>query len=60
VEPSSTIAVNRATRDMLKELGHKGETYDEIILQLIGVKKNRDSPQRITRFQGSQSRGTQV
>jgi hypothetical protein len=41
---SSTIAISRGTRDMLKEIGRKGETYDELIRQLINVKRNLDSP----------------
>jgi hypothetical protein len=39
----STIAIRRTTRDILKEIGHKGETYDEIIQELIGTKGNEDS-----------------
>lgn len=39
----STIAIRRTTRDILKEIGHKGETYDEIIQDLIGMKGDGDS-----------------
>ncbi|MBI4154064.1 hypothetical protein HY501_01905 [Candidatus Woesearchaeota archaeon] len=31
----TTIAIERETRDNLKELGQKGETYDEILAELI-------------------------
>ncbi|MCX6799253.1 MAG: hypothetical protein NTW59_04125 [Candidatus Diapherotrites archaeon] len=31
----TTIQLNPATRDKLKELGKKGETYETIILRLI-------------------------
>lgn len=41
----STIAVSRSTRDMLKELGHKGETYDEVIVKLVRAKDDRSNPQ---------------
>ena len=37
----TTIQLTPATRDKLKDLGKKGETYEEIILRLIktGAKK---------------------
>ena len=50
---SSTIAIRRSTRDMLKEIGHKGETYDALIRELINVKRNLDSPD--SRFESPQS-----
>lgn len=31
----STIVVDTITRDRLKHIGHKGQTYDEIILELL-------------------------
>ena len=31
----TTIQVSKETREMLKELGRKGETYDDIIRRLI-------------------------
>jgi len=34
----TTIQLSPKTRDKLKELGKKGETYDEIILKLIKAK----------------------
>ena len=49
----STIAVSRDTRDMLKEIGRKGETYDELIRQLVNVKRNLNSPD--SRFESLQS-----
>ena len=33
----TTIPIKKETRDMLKELGKKGETYDEIIKRLIDL-----------------------
>jgi hypothetical protein len=36
----STIAIGRDTRDMLKELGHKGQTYDQLIKELIKSKRS--------------------
>jgi hypothetical protein len=32
----TTIPVKKTTRDLLKSMGIKGETYDEIIRRLIG------------------------
>ena len=32
---ATTIAVDEETRDQLKKLGEKGESYDEIVKQLI-------------------------
>jgi DNA-binding MarR family transcriptional regulator len=49
MELISTIAISRGTRDMLKELGHKGQTYDQLIQDLIKrkrIKKEPDSPDR--------------
>jgi hypothetical protein len=34
-ENVTTIQIGKATRDELKKLGKKGETYDEIIKKLI-------------------------
>jgi len=31
----TTIQVHKNTRDLLKNYGHKGETYDELINRLI-------------------------
>jgi len=36
----TTIQMTPATRDKLKALGKKGETYEEIILRLLKDKKN--------------------
>ena len=43
MELDSTIAISRNTRDMLKQLGHKGETYDQLIKNLIKLKGNVSS-----------------
>ena len=63
MELISTIAISRSSRDMLKELGRKGQTYDEIIQDLIGrkrMKKEQDSPdRRLETLQSSESRSPQ-
>ena len=49
MECASTIAISRNTRDMLKELGHKGQTYDQLINELIKAKTSiiqEDLPNR--------------
>ena len=33
----TTIQIRRMTRDQLRGLGRKGETYDEVLLRLIEV-----------------------
>ena len=35
----TTIQISRETREELKELGKKGETYDEIIRKLLKTAK---------------------
>ena len=39
--PVTTIQLTPPTRDKLKDLGKKGETYEEIILRLIKQGKIR-------------------
>jgi hypothetical protein len=59
MESISTIAISRRSRDMLKNLGNKGQTYDEIIQHLVGLKrkKEQDSPDReVGSLQSSESR----
>ena len=41
VQKWTSIRVRRETADMLKELGRKGETYDDIIRRLIDRVKRR-------------------
>jgi hypothetical protein len=45
---TSTIAISRDTRELLKRLGKKGDTYDELIRQLVNmkVKNSKDSLDR--------------
>jgi len=37
-EDITTIQISKATRDELKKLGKKGETYDAIIRQLLNLR----------------------
>lgn len=37
----TTIPLSRETRDLLKELGKKGETWDELVRRLIEEVKRR-------------------
>lgn len=38
---NTTIAITRTVRDEIKEFGHKGETYSEILERLIESAKKR-------------------
>jgi hypothetical protein len=38
METTSTIAISRDTGELLKILGKKGDTYDELIRQLVRMK----------------------
>ncbi len=38
---NTTIAVSSRVRDQIKEYGHKGETYDEILERLLKSAKER-------------------
>jgi hypothetical protein len=56
---TSTIAISRYTRDLLKTLGKKGDTYDDLIRHLVDMKrKNRNQQpldRRIETLQSSDS-----
>ena len=39
----TTIPLKKGTRDLLKEVGKKTETYDDLILRLIDVLKKKDA-----------------
>jgi len=66
MEPLSTIAISRLTRDDLKAAGHKGQTYDELIRELLEQKregnersKDPDSHDReVESIQSSESRNS--
>jgi len=38
----TTIQISKETREMLKELGKKGETYDDIIRRLIELVRSTE------------------
>ncbi|MFH1722729.1 MAG: hypothetical protein ABH950_09025 [Candidatus Altiarchaeota archaeon] len=38
----TTIPVTSSTRERLKRFGHKGETYDELILKLLEAAEYKD------------------
>ena len=47
---TSTVAVSHETKELLRKLGEKGESYDEIIARLIkevGLRKMDDRWNRI-------------
>lgn len=54
----STILIRGTTREHLKQFGSKGQTYDEIIIELIKRVNERDSlDSRLTDLQSSESGG---
>jgi hypothetical protein len=57
----STIGITRDTRELLKTLGKKGDTYDMLIRQLVNImiENNKDSLDgRFASLQSSESRST--
>ena len=48
----STVLVESSTRERLKKIGKKGQSYDELINELIDS-RNKDSPD--SRFETLQS-----
>jgi len=40
-ENATTVQLSKETRDQLKELGKKGETYDEIIRRLLKLAEQK-------------------
>jgi hypothetical protein len=56
---NSTILVKSTTREQLKEIGRKNQTYDQLIEELIKLKRSnrQDSPDHRTEtLQSSESR----
>ncbi len=49
---TTTIPVTKGTRDRLKTIGQKGETYDEIIQRLIEVAEQLEFVSRQNRTLG--------
>jgi hypothetical protein len=41
---SATILISNRTRERLKEIGKKGQTYDQLINELISLKRNDQAP----------------
>jgi hypothetical protein len=56
---SSTIVIKNTTRERLKEIGRKSQTYDEIINKLLRKSvSEKDSPDsRLVDLQSSESGG---
>ena len=54
---SATILIKNRTRERLKEIGKKGQTYDQLINELISLKRNdQDSLDgRLESLQSSES-----
>jgi hypothetical protein len=54
----STILIQSTTRENLKQLGTKGQTYDQLINQLIVKTRSKDSVDR--RFERTQSNESNI
>jgi hypothetical protein len=55
---NSTILLKSTTREQLKEIGRKNQTYDQLIVELIKLKRSnrQDSPdRRLETLQSSES-----
>ncbi len=42
---TTTITLSRATVEQLKKLGHKGQTYDDIVRHLLKINEKEISPE---------------
>lgn len=51
----TTISLDPETRDRLKELGQKGETYDELVNRLIDVYLNAREAQEAAEEGGDEA-----
>ena len=45
-ESVTTIQISKETREMLKEFGRMGETYDDVIRRLIRIAKEARTERR--------------
>ena len=43
---NTTILIKRRTRNELRDIGSKGQTYDQLIAELVKLKKNSANLQR--------------
>ena len=46
VEHKTSIIIDKETRNELKHLGRKNQTYNQLIKELIKIKNNMDLPDR--------------
>lgn len=46
VENKTSIIIEKETRNELKQIGRKNQTYNELIKELINFKNNMDLPDR--------------
>jgi hypothetical protein len=46
MDETTTIRLRKATRDRLKALGRKGETYDDVLRRLLPRPRETDSEER--------------
>jgi len=56
MKKNSTILIKSATRDHLKQIGRKNQTYDQLITELIKLRYSLDPLE--SGFKGLQSSGS--
>lgn len=47
---TTTIPLSKATRDLLKQFGKKGETYDELVRRLLAMAEKVEFAERQNRI----------
>lgn len=57
---NTLIIVKRETKDELKHMGSKGQTYDQVINELITLKRNSQKPPYNRFLQLSEPQSSQV
>lgn len=53
----STILIESKTRDQLKQIGRKGQTYDQILRELVILKNNSTNEESDSELRGLQAGG---
>ena len=51
----TTILVDNTTRELLKQIGRKNQTYDQLLIELIKTRKDRKTDSLESRIETLQS-----
>lgn len=53
MDSKTTIQINRQTRELLGQIGMKGQTYDEVIMELVKARsKVKDLERKVKNIEG--------